>query len=105
MYKYGAWFPTSLTSYPKSAPQPKPPPPPPPPPKGCVDFFQQCLQWASQGNCESNTDWMMGTATSLGNCQQACGLCDNYQDNTNGQTPVADCADQNDNWWVAPHET
>ncbi|XP_072951891.1 probable prolyl 4-hydroxylase 6 [Typha angustifolia] len=41
----------------------------------CVDENEMCPQWAAAGECESNSLYMIGTSTTLGNCRLSCGVC------------------------------
>lgn len=37
--------------------------------KGCLDMDEECIIWASVGECKKNPTWMMP------NCPVSCGLC------------------------------
>ncbi|KAI3435016.1 hypothetical protein D9Q98_003068 [Chlorella vulgaris] len=78
MYEWGGYIPTSLISYPSSGstPTPKPSPSPSPAPSaGCGNAYSSCPSWASQGDCATFADWMVGTPDTAGYCQASCKMC------------------------------
>jgi len=54
---------------PPPTPGPPPPPPPTPAPQPCTDNNQYCEDWAANGECQTNPNYM------LTNCRKSCGVC------------------------------
>jgi prolyl 4-hydroxylase len=59
-----------------------------PGPNGCADNHDMCEEWAAEGECEKNGQFMVGSALAPGACLQACGRCD-LLDNAGGKSRYA----------------
>ncbi|GAQ88739.1 Oxoglutarate/iron-dependent oxygenase [Klebsormidium nitens] len=44
-------------------------------PNGCEDVNEHCDQWAAQGECEKNPDYMVGSPQYAGSCRKSCKVC------------------------------
>ena len=44
-------------------------------PKECTDAKPDCAQWAADGECEKNREYMVGSERSVGQCRLSCGAC------------------------------
>lgn len=44
-------------------------------PNGCEDVNEHCEQWAAQGECEKNPDYMVGSPQYAGSCRKSCKVC------------------------------
>ncbi|EOA23302.1 hypothetical protein CARUB_v10018771mg [Capsella rubella] len=42
---------------------------------GCVDMNESCEEWAKEGECEKNPNYMVGSDTNLGYCRKSCKAC------------------------------
>lgn len=43
--------------------------------EGCVDHNDNCGQWAENGECEKNPEYMVGRSGFPGYCMKSCGVC------------------------------
>lgn len=47
---------------------------------GCKDQDERCPRWSLEGHCIQTAHWMVGNATSPGQCLSSCLRCDVWQD-------------------------
>lgn len=45
-------------------------------PDECMNYDNDCVSWAKEGECEANPKFMLGDSFSLGSCRLACGQCE-----------------------------
>lgn len=65
--------PFRLDEYEKSLKEPYVPLPDP---GVCANYHDQCDVWASAGECEKNSGYMIGSNSGMGNCRLACKDCE-----------------------------
>jgi len=41
----------------------------------CSDALEHCEDWAKDGQCQKNPDFMLGAGETAGSCRKACGAC------------------------------